>query len=499
LDGDWLRSGYVRIVPVLTICLLISSSPDLVRASDPYEIEREEFELVWKRTEAPVANGDTQRSWLWGPEPRTGGMQERYLDSPGEQRTVQYFDKGRMEVNDPTANPNDPWFVTSGLLTRELISGEIQIGDDAFLDTGEGAGIQVAGDHLNPFPQYRHLDEVVDQGNPDRTGELADKVLTPDGLDSQATPPQDTRAEFAHYVTYHGPEGFDVGYNIPAAFWDYLNAPGTIYDSNGNAASASPLFSWIFVMGFPISDPFWAEVPVRETLQWVLIQPFERRVLTYTPSNSPEWQVEMGNIGQHYRDWRSQYFPEAASGGDPDYFGINNSAVWRYGNNIGVNEIWEAAGMIDSFIPGSNVYARDEYRVNGFRTTYWAPGDDGLYLHGYDVRDGQNNLIDMVVYAPAIRVMAAEWDFMEIETESTALSLLHPPETQNLVFDMRTRQLVSTPAGQFQTWRIETTDFDEAGVAHQLGEVFWFEPEIGIVQWVDSENAFWLVDSSVLD
>ena len=36
----------------------------------------------------------------------------------------------------------------------------------------------------------------------------------------------------------------------------------------------------------------------------VLIQVFERRVLTYTAANQPAFQVEMGNIGQHYYRWR---------------------------------------------------------------------------------------------------------------------------------------------------------------------------------------------------
>lgn len=38
--------------------------------------------------------------------------------------------------------------------------------------------------------------------------------------------------------------------------------------------------------------------------QDVLVQLYERRVLTYTPSNPDGWQVEMGNVGQHYRHWR---------------------------------------------------------------------------------------------------------------------------------------------------------------------------------------------------
>jgi len=46
-----------------------------------------------------------------------------------------------MEINDPNGNPSSPWFVTSGLLDRELISGRIQIGSNTFLNTGSGAAL----------------------------------------------------------------------------------------------------------------------------------------------------------------------------------------------------------------------------------------------------------------------------------------------------------------------------------------------------------------------
>ena len=36
----------------------------------------------------------------------------------------------------------------------------------------------------------------------------------------------------------------------------------------------------------------------------MLIQCFERRCLTYTPGNPDGWQVEAGNVGQHYFHWR---------------------------------------------------------------------------------------------------------------------------------------------------------------------------------------------------
>src|SRR5205085_2221786 len=34
------------------------------------------------------------------------------------------------------------------------------------------------------------------------------------------------------------------------------------------------------------------------------VQLFERRVLTYNPANPPATQVEMGNVGRHYYNWR---------------------------------------------------------------------------------------------------------------------------------------------------------------------------------------------------
>jgi hypothetical protein len=32
-------------------------------------------------------------------------------------------------------------------------------------------------------------------------------------------------------------------------------------------------------------------------------------VLTYTPGNSVGWQVEAGNVGQHYYRWRYELIP----------------------------------------------------------------------------------------------------------------------------------------------------------------------------------------------
>jgi hypothetical protein len=61
------------------------------------------------------------RSYYWGPHQISAPIYEQF---DGGTRLVQYFDKSRMELNNPcTGNRLDPFFVTNGLLTVELVSG----------------------------------------------------------------------------------------------------------------------------------------------------------------------------------------------------------------------------------------------------------------------------------------------------------------------------------------------------------------------------------------
>jgi hypothetical protein len=64
------------------------------------------------------------------------------------------------------------------------------------------------------------------------------------------------------------------------------------------------LFDWVVAFGYPIGDAYWIRTNIAGVSQWSLVQPFERRILTYTPSNPAGYQVEMGNVGQHYYGWR---------------------------------------------------------------------------------------------------------------------------------------------------------------------------------------------------
>jgi hypothetical protein len=63
-------------------------------------------------------------------------------------------------------------------------------------------------------------------------------------------------------------------------------------------------WNWLYVLGHPISEPYWIRARIGGAEQWVLVQAFERRLLTYNPANPAGWQVELGNVGRHYYEWR---------------------------------------------------------------------------------------------------------------------------------------------------------------------------------------------------
>ena len=90
------------------------------------------FQPVWQRTDA--AGGRGQGGSHMGLGPNTGQVpcKNRSREGPGGSHLVQYFDKARMEINNPNGNPADPFYVTNGLLVVEMISGNMQTGANTF-------------------------------------------------------------------------------------------------------------------------------------------------------------------------------------------------------------------------------------------------------------------------------------------------------------------------------------------------------------------------------
>lgn len=252
------------------------------------------FRDLWSRTDSLVQQSAVNYSWIWGPAPFTQEVREPYAQSPGQSRVVQYFDKSRMEINQPDA-PRGPFYVTNGRLADELITGQLQLGDAQY-EQRPAAQIAVAGDPQNVFPQYRDLQTVYrKQRANDRANELlvraGDGSITTELLPNANNDPSTVIAQRV------------AGLGIPKVFWDYMNQPGTVVEG-GNRVTATPLIDWRYVIGEPLTEAYWVFIKVGGVDRGVLMQAFERRVLTFTPTNEPSFQVEMGNIGRHYFEWR---------------------------------------------------------------------------------------------------------------------------------------------------------------------------------------------------
>ena len=253
------------------------------------------FEGVWQRTDALVADGTVSRTWIWGPAPTGPARLEPYAESPDDRRLVIYFDKSRMEITNPDGDPGSIWHVTNGLLVVELMSGQMQIGDSAF-EVRSSAAINVAGDADDPQGvTYDTLAGLRDSPAL-AEGTLITTVLASDGGTSND-------GSLAQQGVRAGPLSVETGHRTASVFWDFMTSQGPVIE--GGVTQEANLFqNPYFATGLPITEAYWTTVRVGGTPQQVLLQCFERRCLTYTPSNDAGWQVEAGNVGLHYYAWR---------------------------------------------------------------------------------------------------------------------------------------------------------------------------------------------------
>lgn len=263
-------------------------------SSDMLEAVRA-FYQVWSRTDLPVANHTVNRTWLWGPSPDTKLLTEPYQESPGGSRIVTYYDKGRMEVTHPGTGQTSDWFVTGGLLATELVTGAMQLGDNTFAQ-GSLAAINVAGDLDDPnAPTYATF-----------SGLLHDRPI-PAGWYIIQTVDRSGRLSADQSLARHKVVAIEVGaptkHTVAQPFWSFMNIVGLV-QQNGKPAQQRLFPSPFYLTGYPLTEAYWTTIKVGGVSQLVLVQVFERRVLTYTPGNKPGWQVEMGNAGFHYYQWR---------------------------------------------------------------------------------------------------------------------------------------------------------------------------------------------------
>ena len=298
------------------------------------------FETVWRNADLAVQQGSTGRSWTWGPQPWFD-YKEVYKQSPNGLRQVQYFDKARMEINDPADTAGPLGGVTNGLLVVELVSGRIKLGHGTGPDENLSllpAAFHVAGDvgfnaSFEPTtPTYASFGSVATTDNgyrdPNKVGQRVGWTFTNVGAGGFRQNLADQPG--TEIVTYESV----TGHNVPKVFDDFRNA--------------GPVPA-IVAFGHPITDAYWIRARVAGQDRDVLVQLFERRTLTFTPSNPANFRVEMGNVGQHYFMWRHMGMGAPWATPDPQWPIVFGSM--RTGNHFNVYTMDPAGNNVTAVFP----------------------------------------------------------------------------------------------------------------------------------------------------
>lgn len=324
----------------------------------------ETVESIWERSDGPVSRGVVDRAWLWGPEPVSTST-EFYPESPSRTRTLVYYNKGRLDILDPEGNSASDWYAVGGLLVQEMLAGRVQLGDAFFVDrplsefplTGDfGQEQPVTYATLAPFSsawQGETAEGFASGGErrvADRSGDAVMALLGGDGrLIPNAMPSSSVR---------YGSYDETTGHNIADVFVEW------------NAAQPYPA---LYLLGHPISEPYWIDTVIEGVPQTILIQAFQRRVLTYTPGNPEGWQVESTNVGDHYRAWRG-----LSKITDPEYMPL--AAGTPFGEEIvGAALAWN----VDPFM----LAAISQVASGGDPRDYEANGGRGLLAVSPDLHD----------------------------------------------------------------------------------------------------------------
>jgi hypothetical protein len=288
------RAHALMVAEILAGCAELGCDPSYFVEEEPPPppSSGNAFDDVWNTTDQAVASGGASYSWFWGPQVNYHTY-EQYQESPGQQREVRYYDKSRMEINNPNGDRNSIYYVTNGLLTSELVTGNMQLGDSKFEQHAASTQL-VAGDASNNpgTPSYamfaqRATTDGATHRSSDRTGQEVTDFLYGNGSLSA------TESRGVRLANYQAA----TGHNIPDVFWNWATNPNSGFRPEQGV-------DWLYVLGYPITDPYWIDSTVGGATKRVLVQLFQRRVLTYTPSNPVQYQIEFGNIGQHYYHWR---------------------------------------------------------------------------------------------------------------------------------------------------------------------------------------------------
>jgi hypothetical protein len=356
---------------------------------------------IWDATDGPIASDQVERDWMWGPDAISTSV-EYTADSPDGVRRMVYFDKGRLDILDRSASPDSDWYVTGALLVTQMLSGQIPFAGDAIVYRTPPS-VPVAGDLDQPNPlTYATLAPLASVngwviGTEDVPGLVAESqigqpvqaLVSGDGtvVDDSVTDSPIAVAEF-DWVT---------GHNVAAPFADWV---------------ARQPFPAAWLIGRPVTEPYWHDTLLDGAPTRVLIQAFERRILTWTPGQPAGWEVESNNAGLHYRAWRGLSQPD-----DPTLVPLASNEM--FGEEL-------VAAAVANGVDPRLLAALSRGVSSGNPTATQPNGGTGLLAVCADVSAalGGGSLLDPAVNASYGAIELARWTTSGSETRSVIASYL---------------------------------------------------------------------------
>jgi len=467
--------------------VVVDSSPQGAWPSGVYPTDT--FAKQWQRLDSPIKAGRTNRNWTFsaipGPtflEPYQNGL-----------RLVQYWDKARMQIEDSSK----PSQLTYGSLARELISGKAQLGDNDYISL-DASYIPVVGQIQsdNPAPTYAALAGITTLVDGQNKAERQTGLVVTSNLNQAGQSGSGSDGGVATYNIKNSNYIDQTGHNIPSVFWDYLNRSGPVALENDYPTER--LFNWTVQFGQPLSEAYWIKALINGSVQDVLIQVYEKQILTYIPSYKADIRVDSVNIGRHYYEWRypgSGFGIEKPVNNSPNLpltarLTIGNESIMRtlvvenghLSRNTLINRL---TGQVYADLrPFSNISGfsvrlvgpnngsflinGDQFTLNGYSLSTWNNGEKILELKGqltflgqplnlhfyYRAVPGQNFLEKWIGLEPNEKL--ADWHVRLLSIEDTAvIKQLRPaaptPEEESLPLLVHTEKTNNVPGGAIFT------------------------------------------------
>jgi hypothetical protein len=149
---------------------------------------------------------------------------------------------------------------------------------------------------------YQSLGYVLELQAESAVGKPVAQTLASDGYPDSITASSEVGQpeRFGVKYAYYEPA---TKHNIPDVFWQFLNLEGVVIE-DGQQKSARLSEPYFYVTGYPVSEAYWSSIAIEGKQTLAMIQAYERRVLTYVSDAPDGFKVQMGNVGQHYYDWR---------------------------------------------------------------------------------------------------------------------------------------------------------------------------------------------------